>query len=588
MGVRMTTGTSGFAQPAPKRGSRRSGGWLALAVAIYVVVRVVAVYTAAGNWDEFVLLERASDTAASGVLRGGGRPGLATLMLIPLAADCDDEIATLRHARLLWTGITLALLAGLGCLLGQVCGDTRSRRGDVWLGVGLLALVPAFLEWSIQVRTDQPALAFGLWGGVALLASQRKPGLSAVAGLMFALAYLSSQKAVYVAALVAVLAAAQLWRGRDLRFRREALRLAACVGAFAGGILAFQIATTQALAVPQQTSVLESMTPSAVSQQMSEFSYYRNTIGFDQYLDILPTLVPHALLLAALVGATLVSVRTRRERSPGLWIAWALLGLGLGVGAFHASAFAYFWMTLGLFPAVALAVAADPIRRVFTAHRGGAARIVTAGLWLILAIQGVARMAELAIDTQSVQRESLRFLHRNFEAADSGFHPEHAPFCRGENDPIRLYFSQVIYRHFAGEQRGHHTRDLLADMRERPVKFVLQSFRLNQFPVEIRRFLAENYQPYRASVFVAGRQLGGRAGESSDFELVVAGRYRWLPLTGPTSIRIGPTTLAAGDMAEFDAGPHTAIFPEDVDGGMLVLAVADPPTLAPLAFYKSY
>ena len=286
-----------------------------LAVAIYVVLRVVAVFSVAGNWDEFVLLKRATDTAASGVLRGGGRPGLATLVLVPLAADCDDEITTLRHARLLWTGVTLGLLAGLGCLLGQVC-DSRSRRNDVWLGVGLLALVPAFLEWSLQVRTDQLALALGLWGGVALLASQRRPGLAAAAGLLLGLAYLATQKAVYVTALVAVLAAGQLWRARELRPRREVLRVAACACAFAAVIGAFQIVTTQVLEVPPQTSTLESMTPRVISQQISEFSYYRNTIGFSQYLEILPTLVPHALLLAALAGATVASVRMRRKQKP--------------------------------------------------------------------------------------------------------------------------------------------------------------------------------------------------------------------------------------------------------------------------------
>jgi hypothetical protein len=584
----MTTGTGGFAGSAPSGGRRRLGAWLAAAVAAYVVLRVVAVFSVAGNWDEFVLLERANDTAASGVLQGGGRPGLATLLLVPIAADCDDEISTLRHARLLWLGLTLALLAGLGGLLREVCDDPASRREDVWLGVGLLALVPAFLEWSLQVRSDQLALALALWGGVALLASRRKPRLAAVAGLLLGLGYLATQKAVYVAALLAVLAAGQLWQRRELRPRRELVRVAACAGAFAAVIGAYQIATTHTLEVPQQASALASMTPSVVSQQISEFRYYRNTIGFDQYREILPTQLPHALLLAALVAASIVAVRSRGERSAGLAIAWAVLGVGLCVGAFHASTFAYFWMTLGLFPAVAFAVAAGPIRRAFAAQRSGAVRLVTVGLWLILGVQGVARMAELSVDTQSVQRDSLAFLHRNFDASDSGFHPEHGPFCRGEENPIRLYFSQTIYHHFAGEHRDHHTRYLLADLRARPIKFVLQSFRLNQFPVEVRRFLAENYQPYRGSVFLAGRRLAGRAGESSDFELIVPGRYRWLPLRGPHAITLDAVTLGPGGVAELGAGPHTATFPDDVAGGILVLAVDDPPTPAPLAFYKLY
>jgi hypothetical protein len=89
-------------------------------------------------------------------------------------------------------------------------------------------------------------------------------------------------------------------------------------------------------------------------------------------------------------------------------------------------------------------------------------------------------------------------------------------------------------------------------------------------------------------VFVAGRHLAGSEGERSDFELIVPGRYRWLPSDGPHPVRIGPRTLSPGEVAEFDAGHYTADFVEDVPGGVLVLAVNDPPAKAPLSFYKSY
>jgi hypothetical protein len=557
-------------------------------VALYAATRIVAVFTVAANWDEFALLDRAAITAESGELRGGGRPGLATLILVPFTAGCADEIVTLRQARLLWAGVTLCFLAGLGVLLGQACANSKRRRADAWLGVGLLALVPAFLEWSIQVRTDQLALAFGVWGGVALLASRRRVVLAGLAGLLFGAGYLATQKVVYVGALAGVLALAQLRLARELHPAREAARAAACAAAFAVAVAGFQAATTTKLEVAKVETALATLTPAGMGMQMSEFEYYRNTIGFSQYLEILPTLVPHLLLAAALLAATIASLRRRRALSDGLWIAWSILALGLAVGAFHASAFAYFWMTLGLFPATALAVSADALREALPAGRERAAALATAGLWLLLGGQGAARMAELGIDTQSVQRESLGFVHRNFEASDAGFHPEHAPFCRREVDPMRTYFSQVIYRHFAGDSREAHTRGFIRDLRRRPVKFVVQSFRLNQFPVEIRRFMADNYQPYRASVFIAGRRLTGNAGEHAKFELIVPGRYRWLPFSGPQPIRIGARTLAPGEIAEFGAGEYTARFAEDVPGGMLVLALNDPPAKAPLAFYKSY
>jgi len=563
-------------------------GWLALVIAVYAATRVAAVFTVAANWDEFALLDRAATTAATGVLDGGGRPGLATLVLVPFAAGCEDEIVALRNARLLWTAVTLAFLLGIAALLSRFSDGSERRNHDAWLGVGLLALVPAFLEWSLQVRSDQLALAFGIWGAVALLASQRRVAWAIVAGGLFGAGYLATQKLIYIGALAALLALAQLILARDFRPRREALRAIACALMMLGVIAAFQAATDATLEVPQQQRALTSLsTPAAVASQMSRFEYYRSTIGFSQYRTILPTLVPHGLLLLALTIATAVA-RLKHRRMSRLGVAWAVLALGAAVAAFHASAFAYFWMTLGLFPAVAFALAAPSLREALPDKRRQLIPLATAGLWLVLAAQGVARIAELSIDTQSVQRESLSFIHRNFDAEAVGFHPERAPFCRREDDPLELYFSQAIMRQFGGEDRERHTRRLIRNLRERPVRYVVESFRLNQFPVEIRRFLADNYQPYRASVFVAGRRLEGPIGGHSQFELIVPGRYRWLPFESPASIRIGDTLLAPGETAELSTGNHTAEFIEDVAGGILVLAVADPPTTAPLAFYKTY
>jgi hypothetical protein len=117
---------------------------------------------------------------------------------------------------------------------------------------------------------------------------------------------------------------------------------------------------------------------------------------------------------------------------------------------------------------------------------------------------------------------------------------------------------------------------------------LVQSFRLNQFPVELRRFWADNYQPYRASVFVAGRRLAGARGETRAFEIVVPGRYRWLPLGGPQPVQIDGQVVGAGATLALDGAEHEVSFLEDASSGLLVLALNDPPGPAPLGFYKTY
>ncbi|MCH8082739.1 MAG: hypothetical protein IH885_00725, partial [Myxococcales bacterium] len=328
---------------------RRSYGWWALgiAVAAFAALRIATVYNVAGHWDEYGLFENASITHETGVLSGGGRPGLAQIIVLPLVAGCDDEIEVLQRARLLWIFITLAFLIGVGVLAAQLQPDPDRRLADALLAVALLALVPAFLESSIQVRTDQIALAGGIWGGVALLASVRRPALALAAGALLGIGFLSSQKLLYVAALVGLFALANVAFGRQMRFRREALRAGLCALGFAACLLAvYQMTTREIAAVPDNTV----LTTKVVRLGLSSFDFYRKTIGWSQYRAMLPTLIPHFVLLIALTGATLGAWRRRGTLHPALPLAWLLLILGVAVGSFHAAAFTYFWMTLGLFP----------------------------------------------------------------------------------------------------------------------------------------------------------------------------------------------------------------------------------------------
>jgi len=565
---------------------RRRGyrAWaLGLALAAFAALRVAAVYSSAGNWDEFGLFENASISHETGVLNGGGRPGLAQLVVLPLVAGCDDEIEVLQRARLLWVFITLAFLIGVGVLAGQLQPDRDRRLADALLAIGLLALVPAFLEWSIQVRTDQIALAGGVWGGVALLASNRRPALALAAGILLGIGFLSSQKLLYVAALVGLLTLAQVALGGRIQPRREALRAGLCALGFAACLFAVFHATTREIAVAPNHTVLSM---SVVRNGLSSFDLYRETIGWSQYRAMLPTLVPHFILLTALAAATLVAWRRRGARRHVLALAWLILILGVAVGSFHAAAFSYFWMTLGLFPALAFAVARRPICELLPSV-GQTRRLAVVGFWLALAGPGVLEMFVMLNDTQKVQRDSFDFIGSNFKVSDAGFHPESALFCRGEGQPLQHFFSADIYRRFGTPDSEPNRAHLIQQFRDEPIVFMVESFRLNQFPVEIRRFWSENYQPYRASVFVAGRRLEGLSNSSSVFELVAPGEYRWLPITGPQPITLDGQSLGAGEIMYLASGEHVADFPEDVPGGILVLALEEPPGLAPLAFYTA-
>jgi len=167
-------------------GARRAGWLAALAgFVLFLASRALSIATTAINWDEFALLDRVARTARTGVPETGGRPGLAEWLLLPIVSACSDEIATARMARWLWLGLTLCFLAGFFAMLLELLRGRPQRRHDALFGVALLALVPAFLEWSLQVRTDQLALAGGVWGGMLLLASQRRAPLALAAGLQF-------------------------------------------------------------------------------------------------------------------------------------------------------------------------------------------------------------------------------------------------------------------------------------------------------------------------------------------------------------------------------------------------------------------
>jgi hypothetical protein len=584
---------------ADSRSMSRRWGWLALAAALlaFGALRAATVFTVAFNWDEFALFNDVARTAADGQLYASGHPGLPQAALLPLVRGCSDEIAVGRIARGAWLLLTWGYLAGVFTLLWQILPGDRHRLHDAALGTALLGLLPAFLEWSIQVRTDQVALVGGVWGAVALLASRTRPWLALAAGVAFGIGWLGTQKLAYVAALAALLAAGDSFVRGEWRPRRELARAGGLALSAALVLVAWRVAMQSAFELAPGHAAVSGTSPESLRSYLDIFDFYRATIGYSQYRDALPTLVPHAALFAAMIAISviqLVDLRSPAARCAELArackllvLAWAVLALGLAVALFHAAAFAYFLMTLGLFAAAGLALALPALRSAAAERWPDAARLAAPVLWAALLL-GAGMQTTLALhDSQAVQRESLRFVHRNFAPDRAGFQPETALFC-GVKQPIGLWFSQLIYRTFEGPQRERAIERMIARFRAEPVHYLVHSFRLNQFPAPLREFWDTHYQPYRASVFVAGRFLKGNAGESTGFDLIMDGPYRWIPVGDEHAISIDGEPLAPTQVRFLRAASHTAAFAANGTRGVLVLALEEPPRDAPRQFYKAY
>jgi hypothetical protein len=557
---------------------------LVLALLGFAALRGAVAFRTAFNWDEFALFHDVAQTAQRGELHSAGHPGLPQAALVPLVRDCVDEIAVGREARLAWLAMTWLYLAGVFVLLRELLPNDRHRTHDAALGTALLGLLPAFLEWSIQVRTDQVALLGGAWGAAALVASRRRPWLALAAGVAFGVGWLGTQKLAYVAALAGLLSAGDLALRSEWRTRREIARATGALLGAALVLVAWRGYVAASFAVPAGHSALAGTSPETVRSYLDVFDFYRATIGYSQYLASLPSLGPHAALFAAMLAAT-VGMRIGRTRRMAL--AWAVLALGAGVGAFHAAAFAYFLMTLGLFAAVAFTVALPELRSAFAVHWPAAERLASPVLWAALLLGAGLQTGMALDDSQAVQRDSLRFVHRNFSPDRAGFQPETALFC-GVNQPIGLWFSQRIYQAFEGPQRDREIESLIARFRAEPVHYLVQSFRLNQFPAPVRVFWDEHYQPYRDAVFVAGRRLQGDQGQRAAFDLLVSAPYRWLPIGNANAIRIDGEPLAPAEVRLLSAERHAASFDTNGTRGLLVLALDEPPRRAPLSFYKVY
>jgi hypothetical protein len=546
-------------------------------LAVVGAARLVAVFTLNINWDEFALLQRAVTAARTGEIVGGGRPGLATLVLVPFAAACRNAVHTLVQARLLWTGMVVAAVIAFWFLLRAVLRPSPHRWAAVATGVGLWFLAPPFLHSSTQVRTDQPAILFGLLGGVALLASRRRTVWALLAGGLFGTGFLFSQKLLYVGGLVAALAVGQLGILRDLVLRRDAIRAVLAAAAFLGVVMGYRALLASTAAAP---------TLLPVSGGLSTFEHYREIIGWQHYRQMSPVLVPQGIGIVALIVLTVDWIRHRTGYGPELITAWVVLVMGTAVVLFHAGRFIYFYMVLGLFPAAAGALVVN-----IGLHRLGTSRgregFLTA-VWVPLILIGVMHAGALTVQTQQHQAESLDFVERNFPPVARGFESRGAFACRPDPDPFPVRFYQTVRREFGAEDRAERIADLQSEFRGRPVEFMIMPVR-HGYPDELYAFWSTRYVHYHGSVHAPGIRINGGSGWSGRFEVIVPGEYVWLADHGAgVPLDVAGLRVQAGGSVHLEEQGMVGLRLPAGGEGMFVLALPEPPAPDTTPFYRGF
>jgi len=519
------------------------------------------------NWDEFALLDRAAKTIRSGDLQGGGRPGLTVLVLVPFVSGCGDSVRAIVTARHLWLGFTIAAVIGLWFLIRRFGAGAAPT-----LAAMTLTMVPVWLRWSLQVRTDQPAIAAALWGGVALVASRKRPALALAAGALCGLACLFTQKALYVVGLVGAVTVIDHLTCGEVQRRRELTRAAALVVGAAAVLLAY-LGLVRLLYRPPTLPTLE--------RQLAIFDYYRTHFGFRAYRGMLPSLRPHAMLFALLLVGSIDALVRRTADRRRLAGAWLCLGLGLGVGWFHSAAFPYFWMTLGLFPAVALGLSWPAVAVTLRRHTPHLSSFLVIGLGIYLLHGGVASaLHRWSQDTQRPQRQAMAFIQRNFSSRARGFQAESALFCRRDPDPLPVYF---VHRILAMTEKNN--AELVREFRERPIAFLI-AHRFTPFARSVQGFLESHYVLYRDEVLVPGQRIRGPASGAGAIDIHVPGAYRWRVLSGaPGRLAVDGQPLVPGQVVSLDRGVHRLALLDDVSHGMLALDLRDPPAAVGAPFY---
>lgn len=402
---------------------------------------------------------------------------------------------------------------------------------------------------------------------------------AALAGVLFAAGLLCSQKGLYVIGLAGVLfLTASVSRGLSVPngARPEisaALRRAGLVAIGAAATIGLYLAL-----VPETASLVSQR---HLASSFDTMDWYRARLGYRAYTIHAARLWVHWLLFASLVLWTTRALLARdRTEAVRLVTCWSVLILGLAVIRIHASSFPYFLMTAGLFPAVALGLAAGPALE-FAGDRKVAAAI---GLAAVLLWKSTPETLEMLQEYQAHQRETLRLVNGSALRSMRGYQVEGGLVCAADPAAMPAMFTQQIKQRAARGPTAFD--DFIAQFRQRPIAYIVESYRMKQFPPKVRQFWDDHYVPYAAALQVAGFRVSGRD-QDLVIDVIVEGSYRWVTSRQGSdgAIVVGTTVVQPGGTLLLDSGKHTVSKADPATSGSLVLAISAAPMGEAFPFY---
>ncbi|MDX1501184.1 MAG: glycosyltransferase family 39 protein [Thermoanaerobaculia bacterium] len=464
-------------------------------------------------------------------------------LLSPVVGAAPESPAVFDAAR----AVSLGLLGLLLLLVWRLARRIGGREG-AWLAVFLLATAHAFVARGIEIRPDLlAATAFLGMADLLLADGGRRRGLAA--GLLAAVALLSTQKALYYLWGVGVLVAVDLARRTPTDRRRRFL------GPPAGSVLVgFAVAVVGVAGALALRGALAEFWEQNVTLAVEWQGTFRRFPALDYLLPAL-RLSPHWAVGVLLGGCALaLDPSLRRGLSPRRWAVYGALAAPAVLSlAINPTPWPY-----NLLPVFAiLAPLAAPMAPWARSLRPLARVASLAGLLLLAALSYPSRLRVEAERGQTAQREALRRVLAVTEPdlpifdANGGYLFRPAAY--------RIWYHSAAMRAALSER---FDREMVPSILAAGAPAAIVDFRFPDLPPSVREFVQWNYQRYHGALFLWGSAYQAASppdGTRFTFRAIRDGEYflQTAELGDRTpAVRVGGTPVAVGRPFQLAAGEH--------------------------------